>query len=289
MRELRRCDFCGGDAAGAFEIVPPELEPTEAEQRRVVLCADCKNRLQTLTEPLLARAGADGESSAAAAEDEDGSDRRSDDESGDGDRAGESTSESGTVVASADESTPKRSRASSPNATVSDAAPGESDAVGDDVGANNTESDGAEAEAAATDNSAADAGGDAAIDSESLLEDGITFEHSEPANGESDTPETASTTGEETDDTAESDDERSGDAETGASADRDESSQPPAAYGKVLRLLRNREFPMQRSAVESLAAGAYDLESSEVDAIIDHAIERDEFVEKRGELRRPDA
>ncbi|WP_126663952.1 hypothetical protein [Haloterrigena salifodinae] len=285
MRELRRCDFCGGDAAGAFEIVPPELEPTEAEQRRVVLCADCKNRLQTLIEPLLARAGADGESSAASAEDG----RRSGEGDDNGDRAGESTSESGTVVASADESTPKRSRASSPNATVSDAAPGESDAAGNDVGANDAEPDGVEAEAAGADNSAADAGGDAAIDSESLLEDGITFEHSEPANGESDTPETASTTGEGTDDTAESDDERSGDAETSASADRDESSQPPAAYGKVLRLLRNREFPMQRSAVESLAAGAYDLESSEVDAIIDHAIERDEFVEKRGELRRPDA
>ncbi|ELZ22939.1 hypothetical protein C477_03954 [Haloterrigena salina JCM 13891] len=285
MRELRRCDFCGGDAAGAFEIVPPELEPTEAEQRRVVLCTDCKDRLQTLIEPLLARAGAGtgGESSAASA-----GDGRPSDEGDDGDRAGGNASESGTVVASADESTPKRSRASRPNATVSDASTGESDAAGDDVGANDAESDDAEAEAAETDNSAADAGGDAAIDSESLLEDGITFEHAEPADGESNTPEPASTTGEETDDETESDDERSSDAETSASADRDGTSQPPAAYGKVLRLLRNREFPMQRSAVESLAAGAYDLESSEVDAIIDHAIERDEFVEKRGELRRPD-
>ncbi|NUB90226.1 hypothetical protein HT576_04140 [Haloterrigena sp. SYSU A121-1] len=285
MRELRRCDFCGGDAAGAFEIVPPELEPTEAEQRRVVLCTDCKDRLQTLIEPLLARAGAGGESSAASA----GDGRPSDESDDSDDRAGENASESGTVVASADESTPKRSRASSPNATVSDATSGESDAAGDDVGANDAESDDTEAEAAETDNSAADAGGDAAIDSESLLEDGITFERSDPVDGESDTSETESTTQEKTDDETEADDERSGDAGTGAADGRDGTSQPPAAYGKVLRLLRNREFPMQRSAVESLAAGAYDLESSEVDAIIDHAIDRDEFVEKRGELRRPDA
>jgi len=41
MRALRNCDFCADDAVGAFEIVPPELEPTEAEQRRVVCCSDC--------------------------------------------------------------------------------------------------------------------------------------------------------------------------------------------------------------------------------------------------------
>ncbi len=58
MRALRRCDFCGADAVGTFEIVPPELEPSEDEQRRVVLCTDCRNRLETLLEPLLVYAGA---------------------------------------------------------------------------------------------------------------------------------------------------------------------------------------------------------------------------------------
>lgn len=265
MRELRRCDFCGGDAAGAFEIVPPELEPTEDERRRVVLCPDCKDRLQTLVEPLLARAraGADGESSAAVTEDEGGTDQRSDGETDsrdddNSDRASESGS--GTVVASADESTQKRSRTSSPNASVSDGVAGADDGVDD------TETD--------------DSGADAEPASESVLEEGITFERTDPAEAESDAPEAA-------DDATESDDERSSDEETGGSADRDAANRAPAAYGKVLRLLRNREFPMRRSAVEELAGGAYDLESHEVDAIIDHAIERGEFVEKRGELRRP--
>ncbi|UTF53967.1 hypothetical protein [Natronosalvus rutilus] len=64
-------------------------------------------------------------------------------------------------------------------------------------------------------------------------------------------------------------------------------SQPPAAYGKVLRLLRNRELPMDRADLEGLAAGAYDLENHEVDAIIDHALEEGKLVEDGDQLRRP--
>ncbi|WP_312910173.1 hypothetical protein [Natronosalvus caseinilyticus] len=64
-------------------------------------------------------------------------------------------------------------------------------------------------------------------------------------------------------------------------------SQPPAAYGKVLRLLRNRELPMDRADLEGLAAGAYDLENHEVDAIIDHALAEGKLVEDGDQLRRP--
>ena len=215
MRELRSCDFCGGDAAGTFEIVPPELEPTETEQRRVALCPDCKDRLRTLIEPLLARAG----------------------------------------VASADESTRKRSRESSPNATVSDASDDAEAEPDDDLRAGSA-SDGADAV------------------TESTLEDGITFERSAAATDDAD--ETAAGNG--------ASDESASDTESTAS---DAATRPPTAYSKVVRLLRNREFPMKRSAVEELAAGAYDLEPDEVDAIVDYAIEQGEFVEKRGKLKRP--
>ncbi|MFC7214428.1 hypothetical protein ACFQO4_10100 [Saliphagus sp. GCM10025334] len=64
-------------------------------------------------------------------------------------------------------------------------------------------------------------------------------------------------------------------------------SKSPAAYGKVLRLLRNRELPMDRADLEGLAAGAYDLESHEVDAIIDHALAERKLVEDGDQLRRP--
>ena len=262
MRELRSCDFCGADAVGTFAIVPPELEPTEAEQRRVVCCGDCKNRLEGLLEPLLARAGLEGAS--AGETDPTGHRGAEADETGDG----------GTVVASSDESTQKRQRTSSPNATVSNA----DDETGPGTdGETDPDSD------------------DPETDSE--LADGITFERAQTEDGDGSSNEGAiaepAEIADEGDSTESDVDETSAKRESskasGSSSDESPSqstTRSPKAYGKVLRLLQNREFPMERSAVSNLAAGAYDLESHEVDAIIEHALESGEFTEKGDKLHR---
>lgn len=269
MRELRSCDFCDAEAVGAFEIVPPELEPTEAEQRRVVPCADCKDRLETLLEPLLARAGAEAGDGTETPADRDSTD--------------DETDGSGAVVATADESTEKRPRSTSPNATVS-GSPAESDGSKPSQPADEADSD-----------------PDSRSNAEAGLEDGITFERDErtvdsagSAADDSDEPaDGASNGGTETGgtsnaaaasdagDNADDADRSTPDAEPTGSSNR-----PPTAYNKVIRLLRNREFPMKRTAVEELAAGAYDLESHEVGTIVDYAVEDGEFVEKQGMLRR---
>ena len=235
MRQLRTCDFCAADGVGTFEIVPPELEPTEAEQRRVVCCPDCRDRLETLLEPLLARLGIE--------------------DSVDGNPL-----ENGSVVATADGPAATRSRTPSSNATVSDAAADERperDPADDEPESETSDPD---ADAAGTDPDADESDADA-----TSLADGITLERDERSDD----------TGSEPADAA--------DDAGGADA----SASPPRAYGKVVRLLRNREFPMQRRAVEQLAAGAYDLERHEAEAIVEHAIEDGEFVENGGELRRP--
>ncbi|MDS0476232.1 hypothetical protein [Natrinema sp. 1APR25-10V2] len=266
MHALRSCDFCGADAAGAFEIVPPELEPTEAEQRRVVLCVDCKDRLEVLIEPLLARAGAEDETAAGDEAD-----------ANDGESAG-----TDYAVATADDSTQKRDRTSSPNATVSE--PDADPESGADSEPAESESETGSDDSADTDSSDV-----------SLLEDGITFEHGDGADdSEVDAAEVAelvaATDGKpDSGAPAENDAGRDG-ADEGDEPDAestDAPTSPPPAYGKVVRLLRNREFPMQRRAVEELAAGAYDLEDDEVEAIIDYALEDGEFVEERGMLSRP--
>ncbi|OLZ42424.1 hypothetical protein A6E15_16275 [Natrinema saccharevitans] len=225
MRELRNCDFCDGDAAGTFEIVPPGLEPTEAEQRRVVLCPDCRERLEGLLEPLLARARDGGAAGGAEP-------NATDDERSDG----------GSSAAIAP-----------PSADAAE--PGPADADGD------------------SDTDTAD----------SSLEDGITFERDE---GGSDTESAVDTAGDDGSTAADAAD--AADSELDRGDDRDGTATArPAAYAKVVRLLRNREFPMDRRAVEDLAAGAYDLEDREVEAIVDHAVEEGEFVEKGDTLRRP--
>lgn len=254
MRELRTCDFCAGDAVGTFAIVPPELEPTEAEQRRVVCCSECKDRLEDLLEPLLVRAGANGANRAATA-----------DETGD---------ESGTAVASADDSTRKRPRTSTANAPGS-----ESESVETDSRDGSALEGGitfARSETAASDGSSEEPNRDGT--SETAAEGGASESaDAENSSGVADADGPNGATG------ADDSSDGTGDGATGQNV----ANRPPTGYGKVIRLLQNREFPMRRSAVENLAAGAYDLESREVDAIIDHALEKDEFVENRDELQRP--
>ncbi|GAB3678098.1 hypothetical protein [Halopiger thermotolerans] len=260
MRALRSCDFCDAEAVGAFEVVPPELEPTEAEQRRVVCCEDCRARLETLLEPLLARARA----GAAPAE------------SGDSDSNGtaDAASDSGTVVAAADETTRTRRRTTGQNATVSD---GDSSAT---AAAADATADGpsSEPESGVTFETDAADGVDSSADRSEQNPDGAVEpdDTEEPA----DTDRTAARSSESESDPGSSDASGTADGtDTGA-------NRPPQAYGKVIRLLRNREFPVDRDDAAELAAGAYDLEPAAVDAIIDHAIANDEFVDRDGELHR---
>jgi hypothetical protein len=67
----------------------------------------------------------------------------------------------------------------------------------------------------------------------------------------------------------------------------DVSSRPgdvPEAYHKVLRLLQNREFPMERAEMTALVTGAYDVSKPECDRIIETAIERGVLVERGSAL-----
>ena len=197
MRALERCDFCDDGPARVYEVVPPELEPTPSEQRRVALCEGCRIRVERLLEPLLDRLDPGGERGSGygfgtGTESEDGADGGS---AGDGVDTGRGGESHGTEPETAEEPT---ERGSAGGVTVG------YDASGDET------------------------------------------------------------------------------ADSGTGAD----DRPPRAYGKLLRLLRNREFPMDRDDVEGLAAGAYDLEREEVEAIVDHAVERGELVEDGRRLRR---
>ena len=59
-------------------------------------------------------------------------------------------------------------------------------------------------------------------------------------------------------------------------------------YNKVMRLLQNREFPVDRAEIEAVAASAYELSESECAAVIDMAVDRGLVVERDEQLVRPD-
>jgi len=59
----------------------------------------------------------------------------------------------------------------------------------------------------------------------------------------------------------------------------DDGDDLPDDYYKVLRLLQNREFPMERADLTALVTGAYDVSDAECERILETAIERGVLVE----------
>lgn len=96
----------------------------------------------------------------------------------------------------------------------------------------------------------------------------------------------ADTTDERGPDPAERDDTKSGD--TDRSDDGDGSADAPSLtkleYNKVMRLLQNREMPVDRAEIREVAVNAYDIEGEQFDAIIDAAVERDLIGQANGQL-----
>lgn len=107
------------------------------------------------------------------------------------------------------------------------------------------------------------------------------------------------TEGQLTDDTPRSGDERSsrdptdrgrtagGGSTDGADSERGRPSPSPATYNKVVRLLQNREFPIERGEIEDVAVGAYDVGTEECRAVVDAAIERGLVAQEGSQLVDP--
>jgi hypothetical protein len=64
-----------------------------------------------------------------------------------------------------------------------------------------------------------------------------------------------------------------------ADNDTDDDTDVPDGYHKVLRLLQNREFPMERADLTALVTGAYDVSEPQCERILETAIERGVLVE----------
>ncbi|WP_424007331.1 hypothetical protein [Haloferax denitrificans] len=230
MRELRTCDFCGADAVGVFEVLPPALTPAD-DQRRVVLCEHCEETLSEVIAPLLSRLGVDADVNVA-------DDARAEmGASAAPERtAGGSVGEAASVDVNAVEPAP-----TSPEPANHDS-PDETDDSDETEQANETEP------------------------TDETEQTDEADDETEPTGDES-----ASATAEEAQSTA-------------GSSDR--GGEPPK-FRKVIRILQNREFPVERAEVEALASGAYDLDDDEVADIFDYAIERGLLVDDSGTLRRP--
>jgi len=312
MRQLRSCDFCGDDAAGVYEVLPPALSPTEAEQHRVVLCADCVGTLEAVVNPLLRRLGVDTEGSDATAEPEDsepapnaaadppsrppnatggsstppersptggeptgGPDRPAEPSGGGteapdhddtGPRAGDGPSPAGSEPSRSADSDP------TPSADPDPPQPGDGDSP--------PAADGP-VEWGATGPTPAD---DETADAADPVRNGIpNIDPSPDADPEPEASPSASETGR-----SDGDDnpDAAGGEDRDAGGDGGVPTDEPDEFRTVMRLLGNREFPVDRGAIVELAASAYELDDAHVHRCLDYAVDRGVLDDDGGTLRR---
>jgi hypothetical protein len=258
MADFEACYFCGAgpDATLATHgVVPAALSPSEDVQRSVTLCPDCREKLVAVLEPVVAAASDDaGPPSGRPAPEDAGLDDQGAPSSGAGpaERAasgGDPTGETTTDDAEAGGERTRSVDVSEDDAEegVTIARPDDRDPVaGDDAAGANPD----------------EADDEVAMNRTSPTDEGATTDSPGPARGPS-APADAS-----------ADD---GDELTGGD---------PEAYRKVVRLLQNREFPVQREDIVEVAAGAYDLSPGEVDGTLTTMVQKGLVTEEDGTLRR---
>jgi len=110
----------------------------------------------------------------------------------------------------------------------------------------------------------------------------VTFDSFESASdGSTDGREDADETTSEVEVTNGDTDDAGGTGESAEADDADAGSDDdvPDGYYKVLRLLQNREFPMERTDLTAIVTGAYDVSEPQCDRILEVAIDRGVLVE----------
>jgi hypothetical protein len=250
MPTLSSCYFCGTALDAPIESYPvvPEGLPTESQQT-VALCPTCHRKHHALLEYVL-DAIDEVEADEATVEEYDDLDAAAgEDETGGG------SNQSAAASVDADDG----------GTTTVDAAPADP-AVESETA--ETSDDGTEAEESAGE------------------------EDPEPDVADETTPDATDTVSEEAGGTLEADDEDGDAASTDSeeAADDDGGGRPailstPAAK-KAIRLLQNRDFPVERAEFQDLASSAYNIPPQDCEDVLDALVSEGYIDEKKGQLVR---
>jgi len=324
MDQLSSCYFCGtalDESLGTYRL--------GSSGGHVRLCQGCHEKLETVFEAAnvgpdaLADepAALDGETASGSATDAETAEQQDEPDST-GESEGEQTDQPDTdessgsepqviVETNAEETDGEEtaeeewvskggSGGEAADAAEDDAAEGEDNGMDDDPAPEETDAEDilvdleAEEPTDADPSEPADADGDDVADGDGpiyLEEDDIIVAETDPdAADPSEQPEDGESTGDDSRDGNSTD----ASAETGERESTDgpdiDQSLTKLEYNKVMRLLQNREFPVDREKFVIVAANAYGLARSECNAVIDLAIDRGFIAEdeEEGQLLRAD-
>ena len=278
MAEFSSCYFCGAalDAPlDEYPVVPAELHPSPEQQGTVVLCPTCREKLGAIVGEVV-----------AAVETE---------SSFEGGQTTETTLDAATAGATGSTDTGSATTDApegDDEATLSEMTGAEATTEPSDAAAEDESSDSPEEKPPEKRTTAA---GETDADPSPIFDDESSDESDEsdpygPVFGDDEAePETDEGSGDGSDEEPEpSPDEGEPSATT---ADRSAGSSGPMpdarTYNRVVRLLQNREFPVDRDEIEAVATNAYELSHEEFDAVIRLAIDRGVLEEEDGQLVLP--
>ncbi|MEZ3116305.1 hypothetical protein RYH80_10335 [Halobaculum sp. MBLA0147] len=272
MHELD-CDFCDAPAVGAYEVGPEPPERSPTDRRRLVLCGECRETLAVAIEPLLDRLDAAEASAGGDAADDGASGGRRVDtgtdagrpaDRADGDRVSRGRGEGQTNERQTDERQTDERQTDEGSRTRDAGQTRDGDGITVDVSADDSTAAGDGADPTATSGGEDDAATDDPLATDTTAEDGAATDgHSVTATDDTDDRSTAEGA------------PQPGDDETTTEATGDEQvGEEPPQFRRVMRLLNNREFPVDRAEFADLATGAYGLDDGEVDRIVEYAVDR---------------
>ncbi len=295
MDHLASCYFCGtalDETLRDYRVVPVELRDTD-EATTATLCQSCHGKLERLLSPVVEAAGEDG----ATLDARPARERRGGGDAATAGATGADEAEGGTDVGGdATESVDPIEKAAEAAESGEAAESADADGGGDedetplaDVEANLVDIDEeplAEGDEAGSSDPLAESGDDADADESEGREDQETVRVRHETGDDGGSGETDSDGTESTD----TGDEAESEAEAGDGGESEEARTTVSAleYNKVMRLLQNREFPVDREGFERVAANAYELAEHECAEVIDLAIDRGLVAERDGQLVRPD-
>lgn len=310
MDHLSSCYFCGAaldDPIQEYAVVPPRFRSDDTAQTTATLCPTCHEKLERVLDAVVT-AATDSEPPTESADAVDADDLSAADVSamaGDLDaRLLDDDSETDTPDADAVDDA---ARAGGTDSVVTgDEEPPDSGLAATDSGSHGDESAGGDENAAAEHDSAATTGDEPDVSATDKPDVSATDEPdvsttdtvSEPEatdteNEPGTTTDTAETGASPTDDplgeTTDAADEQTADAADESAPDADDTTTVSALeYNKVMRLLQNRQFPVDREEIETVAANAYGLSTRECAQVIDLAVDRGLIGESGEQLVRPD-
>lgn len=255
MEQLSSCYFCG-DALDAsldeYPVVPASLRPSAGDQRTVVLCGDCRRKLDAVMEAVVDAV----------------------DERGSVDDASDTTAGTGSDAdGPSGEHDPASGSVPDIEATLGD----DEDVLRsvDDEGSRSADDDSSDSRAGTGPNGSSE-------------ERERKYTSSRRAGFTGDDRESRSGGHRSADDDGTSSDRGSDEAGDEESAN-DNEADPDVTLTrlentKVMRLLQNREFPVEREDFVTVASSAYEVSPRDCARVVDLAVEHDLLREESGQL-----